>query len=62
MSILVILVYTGEKTNTVEVRGSEWMDGKVVGSEEKGVEFTLDTEVKLARYNAIRYTRIIFIP
>ena len=44
----------GEKAHTVEVRGSEWRDGRVVGSEEKGVEFTMDTEVKLARYNAIR--------
>lgn len=48
------LLCIGEKACTVEVRGSEWRDGRVVGSEDKGWEFTPVTEVKLARYNATR--------
>ena len=36
----------------MEERGHIWRDGRVEGS----VELTSETEVKLARYNAIRYT------
>lgn len=40
-----------EKRRSVAVRGSEWSDENGVG---KGFEFTGETEVKLARYNAVR--------
>lgn len=40
-----------EKRCSVAVRGSEWSDENGVG---KGFEFTGETEVKLARYNAVR--------
>lgn len=42
---------TGEKRCSVAVRGSEWSDEDGLG---KGFEFTGETEVKLARYNAVR--------
>lgn len=40
-----------EKWRSVAVRGSEWSDENGVG---EGFEFTGETEVKLARYNAVR--------
>ena len=50
--LVCVCVCLGERGCSVEERGHIWRDGRVEGS----VELTSETEVKLARYNAIRYT------
>ena len=47
---MVVLVVTGERACSVLENGMKWRDGGVMDE----VKFSLHTEVKLARYNAIR--------